>query len=113
MSRSRSRLRLERATPAMPLRSWAKSALAQVQPLFSSWMRFSTGTLTLSRKTSLTSWPPSRVMIGRTVIPGEVMSISRKLIPDCGLDVGSVRTRKKPQSANWASVVQVFWPLTM
>jgi len=33
-----------------------KSALAQVQPWFSWKWRFSTGTFTLSRKTSLTSW---------------------------------------------------------
>jgi hypothetical protein len=40
------------------------------------------------------------------------MSISRKLMPDWILAAGSVRTRKKPQSACCASVVQVFWPLT-
>ncbi len=34
-------------------------------------------------------------------------------MPACGFASGSVRTRKKPQSANWAIVVQVFWPLTM
>ena len=34
-------------------------------------------------------------------------------MPDCGLASGSVRTRKKPQSACWPSVVHVFWPLTI
>ena len=87
--------------------------MAQVQPLFSWKMRFSTGTFTFSNQTSLTSCSPPSVMIGRTVIPGDFMSIRRKLIPSCGLAAGSVRTRQKIQSACWASVVQVFWPLTM
>ncbi|MNC93250.1 hypothetical protein D3C83_98340 [compost metagenome] len=73
--------RLERATPAMPERSWASRNLAQVQPLFSSPMRFSTGTLTFSSQTSLTSCSPPSVMIGRTVMPGVFMSISRKEMP--------------------------------
>ena len=81
--------------------------------MFSSNTRFSTGTLTFSSQTSLTSWAPSSVMIGRTVTPGLLMSMSRKLMPACLRAAGSVRTRKKPQSACWASVVQVFWPLTM
>jgi hypothetical protein len=52
------------------------------------------------------------VISGRTVTPGVFMSMSRKVMPSCFFTVGSVRTRKKPQSACWASVVQVFWPLT-
>ena len=52
------------------------------------------------------------VMIGRTVIPGVFMSISRKEMPSCFLAAGSVRTRQKIQSAYCASVVQIFWPLT-
>ena len=39
--------------------------------------------LTFSSQTSLTSWAPSSVMIGRTVTPGLFMSISRKLMPAC------------------------------
>ena len=53
------------------------------------------------------------VMIGRTVTPGDFMSMRRNEMPDCGLAAGSVRTRQKIQSACWASVVQVLWPLTM
>ena len=34
-------------------------------------------------------------------------------MPSCFLTVSSVRTRQKIQSAKWAAVVQVFWPLTM
>jgi hypothetical protein len=46
-------------------------------------------------------------------MPGVFMSISRKEMPSCGLPSVEVRTRQKIQSAVWASVVQVFWPLTM
>ena len=113
MSLMRSMPRLERATPAMPERSCASRNLAQVQPLFSSSMRFATGTFTFSNKTSFTSCSPPSVMIGRTVMPGVFMSISRKQMPSCAWPSGSVRTRQKIQSACWASVVQVFWPLTM
>ena len=105
--------RFERATPAMPLRSCASSILAQVQPLFSSSMRFSTGTRTFSSQTSLTSWPPSSVMIGRTVTPGRFMSIEQEGDAFLLLARRIGATRKKPQSACCASVVHVFWPLTM
>ena len=40
------------------------------------------------------------------------MSMSRKEMPSCFFASGLVRTRQKIQSAYWASVVQVFWPLT-
>ena len=53
------------------------------------------------------------MMIGRTVTPGDFMSISRKEMPVCGLPSVEVRTRQKIQSPYCASVVQVFWPLTM
>jgi hypothetical protein len=41
----------------------------------------STGTSTSSRNTSLTSWPPSMVWIGRTVMPGVFMSTRMKEMP--------------------------------
>ncbi|MNT66893.1 hypothetical protein D3C72_2049910 [compost metagenome] len=41
------------------------------------------------------------------------MSISSIEMPSWALASGSVRTRQKIQSAKWAMVVQVFWPLTM
>ena len=86
--------------------------MAQSQPRCSWPTRFSTGTFTSSKNTSLTSRPPSMVWIGRTVMPGVFMSISRKEMPSCFLAAGSVRHRQKIQSAYCASVVQVFWPLT-
>ncbi|MOA19089.1 hypothetical protein D3C78_1394440 [compost metagenome] len=103
---------LVRPMAAMPVRSWVSRYLAQVQPWFSWPTRFSTGTRTLSKNTSLTSCSPSRVMIGRTVMPGVFMSISRKEMPRCCCASGSVRTRQKIQSACWARVVQIFWPFT-
>ena len=41
------------------------------------------------------------VWIGRTVMPGVFMSISRNEMPSCFLALGSVRTRQKIQSAYW------------
>ncbi len=81
-------------------------------PLFSSPTRFSMGTRTSSRKTSFTSCPPSIVMIGRTVMPFDFMSIRRNVIPSCCLTEGSVRTRQNIQSAYCARVVHVLAPLT-
>ena len=75
-------------------------------------MRFSTGTFTSSKNTSLTSWLPSMVWIGRTVMPGVFMSISRNVMPSCFFALASVRVRQKIQSAYCAEVVQVFCPLT-
>ena len=85
--------------------------------MFSSPTRFSTGTFTSVKNTEFTSCVPARlpsaVMIGSTEMPGVFMSISRKEMPSCGLPSFEVRTRQKIQSAVCASVVQVFWPLTM
>ncbi|MNL75396.1 hypothetical protein D3C87_2011940 [compost metagenome] len=53
------------------------------------------------------------VMMGRTVMPGVFMSISKKEMPVCFVPSVLVRTRQKIQLACWPSVVQVFWPLTM
>ena len=51
-------------------------------------------------------------MIGRTVMPGVFMSISRNEMPSCFLPLSSVRTRANIMSAQWAIEVQIFWPLT-
>ena len=97
----------------VPMRSWPRRNFATVQPLPSSWTRFSTGTLTSSKNTSLTSWPPSMRMIGRTVMPGVRMSMSRNEMPSWRFSLlASVRTRQKIQSAKCACVVQIFWPVT-
>ena len=54
---------------------------------------------------------PEIIWIGFTSTPGEVMSISRKLMPLCLSDL-SVRTSAKHLSAHWPPLVHVFWPLT-
>lgn len=50
-------------------------------------------------------------MIGSTFSPGVAMSISRKLIPACGLPSLDVRTSANIQLAKWAWVVQILDPL--
>ncbi|MOA56510.1 hypothetical protein D3C78_1805040 [compost metagenome] len=75
--------RLQLPRPAMLVRSWPSRYLAMAHPLCSSPTKFSRGTQALSKNTSLTSYPPSRVLIGRTSMPGLLMSISRKEIPSC------------------------------
>src|SRR6478736_184037 len=53
-------------------------------------------------------------MIGRMVMPGDFISISRNEIPCCGFAAfGSVRTIAKHQSDQCALVVQILEPLTM
>jgi hypothetical protein len=79
-------------------------------------IRLATGTRTLSKKVSLISCSPSAgpssVGIGRMVMPGVFMSISRKLMPFWRISSLEVRTRQNIQSAHCASVVQVFEPLS-
>ncbi len=50
--------------------------------------------------------------IGRTVMPGDFMSISRKLMPPCFLASRIGAHQQKIQSAQCAIEVQIFWPLT-
>ena len=83
-----------------------------VQPPFSGPIRFSFGTFTSVKKVSQNGVVSLISRIGRASTPGVFMSISRKLMPSCFLAFGSVRTRQKHQSANWAPLVQIFWPLT-
>ena len=91
--------RLDEPTLPEPMRSWPSKYLATDQPLFSSCTRFSTGTFTSSKKISFTSCPPSIKISGRTVMPGVVMSISKKLMPSWRFSTWvSVRTRQKIQS---------------
>ena len=70
------------------------------------------GTRTASRNTSHRLWPSSIDVIGRTVMPGEFIGISRNEMPRCGLAAGSVRTRQNSMSAIIACDVQIFWPST-
>ena len=64
----------------------------------------------LSEETAIVTepLPPAGNAIGRIVIPGDVTSASRKLIPACCLTDLSVRTSRKICVACCAIVVQVF-----
>ena len=94
-------------------RSKPSSALATVQPWFSSPTRFSRGTRTLSKNTSQNSLSAAMFRIGRTVMPGVFRSTSRKLMPDCFSTVLSVRTSMNMWVPSAPQVVQVFCPFTM
>src|SRR5204863_532852 len=62
--------------PSM-FRSWAGVALATCQPLLRPPTRFACGTRTSSKKTSLKPASPVIWTSGRTVMPGDFMSIRR------------------------------------
>ena len=62
------------------------------QPSFSAPTRFSTGTRTSSRKTSLNSLSPCSVGSGRTSMPGRSIGMISQVMPRCFGALGSVRT---------------------
>ena len=85
---------------AVFIRSCPRRYLATVHPLPSSCTRLSTGTSTSSKNTSLTSWPPSIRISGRTVMPRRFMSTRRNEMPSWRRSESApVRTRQKIQSA--------------
>ena len=51
--------------------------------------------------------------MGRTVIPGLSMSTNRAVIPLWAESGVPVRVRSTQRSANWARLVQTFWPVTL
>ena len=85
---------------------------ATPQPSFSGPMRFSTGTSTSSRNTSLNSHSPVICRRGRTSTPGASIGITSIEIPLCGAAFGSVRTSAIPMSAKVAYDDHTFWPVT-
>ena len=76
--------------------------------------RFSAGTATSEKKTSLKSaaWGSVSSGRGRHVIPADLMSTIRALIPRCLGTSVSVLTKHRHQSAWWAPEVHTFCPLT-
>ena len=48
---------------------------------------------------------------GRTVTPGDFMSTTNIVMPQCFGASGSLRAASQPQSARWPPDVQIFWPL--
>ena len=93
-------------------RSLASVVFATRQPSCSGPMRFSTGTSTSSKKTSLNSLSPVIWRSGRTSTPGAVIGIASIEIPLWFGAAGSVRTSAMPQSAKRAYDDHTFWPFT-
>ena len=50
--------------------------------------------------------------MGRTVIPGEAMSIRRNEMPSCFFSLFDVRTRQNIICERSACVIQIFCPVT-
>ena len=51
-------------------------------------------------------------MIGRISMPGASIGQMKYEMPSCLGASGSVRAMRMPNLENWASDVQIFWPLT-
>ncbi len=82
------------------------------QPPFTGPTTFSSGTRTSSKKSSLNSERPLSWTSGRQVMPGVRMSTTRQLMPSCLRASGSLRTRRRHQSAKCALLDHTFCPLT-
>ena len=78
-------------------RSCASVVFATAQPLCSAPTRWSSGTNTSSKNTSLNSASPVICTSGRTSMPGACMSTTRYEMPLCFGASGSVRARQMPQ----------------
>ena len=107
--------RLEAGTSAMPSRSLAEQELGAGPALVL--LADAVGDRHLhvvEEHRRSRAWAPSSMMIGRTVMPGVFMSISRKEMPSCGLRLGDrCAPGRRSSRPSGRSVVQVFWPLTM
>ena len=90
-----------RAPSRLPPRSKPSVVCASSQPWPSAPMRFSAGTFTLVKKTSLNSELPVICLSGRTSTPGACMSRMKYEMPWCLGTSGSVRARSTPKSAMW------------
>ncbi len=73
---------------------------------------FSFSTRASVMKTSQNSDEPVICFSGRTSTPGWRMSMRKHVMPLCLGTAGSVRARRRPQSALAPPLVQIFWPLT-
>ena len=69
------------------------------------------GTRTSSKKTWFWISSPDVMTSGRISMPGDVMSISTKVMPCCFLAPRDVRTRPNIQFASRACVVQILLPV--
>ena len=57
-------------------------------------------------------WEPVISMIGRISMPGASIGQMKYEMPSCFGASGSVRAMRMPNFENWASEVQIFWPVT-
>ena len=73
-------------------------------------MRFSAGTRTSVKKTSLKPESPAMLRIGRTSMPGRSMGTMKYEMPRCFETSPRVRAMRMPNRAWSASDVQIFWP---
>ena len=80
----------------MDRRSFISAVIVTFQPWPGAPTRWVSGTNTPSRKTSLNSAPPSAWRMGRTVTPGERMSIQKLVRPSNLGTFGSVRASTMP-----------------
>ena len=82
------------------------------QPSPASPTRADTGSRTSSKNSSANSMAPVICRKGRTVRPGASMGTMKHDMARCVGASGSVRTKRRHQSAHFASVVHTFWPFT-
>ncbi len=75
-------------------------------------MRFSTGTRTSVKNTSLKPPPPVMLRIGRISMPGRSIGMMKYEMPRCFDTSLRVRAIRMPNFATSASEVQIFWPFT-
>ena len=92
-------------------RSKPNVTMATRQPSFSRPTRLATGTRASSKNTSENSDVPAMVLMGRISMPGVSMGNITQVMPLCLGASGSVRISSSHQSAIWANVVQIFWPV--
>ncbi len=114
-SKSAMQLAIRSAKPShIIVRSCPSDPLATPHPPLSGPTRFSAGTRTSVKKTSLKSRLsiPHMSANGRHTTPSRSVGINSTLMPLCLGASGSVRTNVNRKSASWAPEVHTFWPLT-
>ena len=92
-------------------RSFISVVSATDQPWLTSPRRWSSGTLTSLKNTSLNEAPPVIWRSGRTSTPGACMSTMKPVRPLCFGRSGSVRQMISPMSEYCAPEVHTFWPV--
>src|SRR5262249_18269908 len=97
----------------MEARSFMSVVSATAHPWLTSPSRWSSGTRTSLKNTSLNEAPPVIWRSGRTSTPGACMSTTNPVSPWCLGRSGSVRQMTSPMSLYWAPEVHTFWPVTI